>query len=282
MKEILQTSNDKHSSNAQTQNVAIESVINLINPYDAKREFQVFVDGKRTQKLQFSHQKKAIDLGRILRANSGEKLLEIPFFKNYVTSKEVILLPSTPLSKSYPEIDRLKPRDVKHDSIIDTFWPKHTKQKFEKTEALILITTFLAEHADKNSMGFSASLGELAVYLGMSIRRVSNNIKLLEEEGYICFHTKVTKRGHTGLQSFVELTKEFWLNFTSVFEDVHEYQKHIHQTLTSTNSPYIVKSPTEHFQFRTNLHHLKQNLVELVRRQDCPRDVRVAVFRVLG
>ncbi|MEZ9494935.1 helix-turn-helix domain-containing protein [Vibrio splendidus] len=282
MKETSKAAASSDIQKNEPQESAIERVVNLINPYDEKREFQVFSDGERTLKMSFSHQNDAIDISKIFAADTGEKLLDIEYFEGYKSNKQIVLLPCSPLSKSHVLTDLVKTREINHEAIVQTFWARHTTQKFERTEALIVISIFLAQHADKNSMGLSVSLGELATHLGMSIRRVSNNIQLLEEKKYICLHTKVTKKGHTGLQSYIELTEKFWLNFTSVFADVNEYHKHLHHTLVSNDSPYIVKNSIDHFQFRTNLHHLKQELIKFVRRKDCPTNVRTAVFRVLG
>lgn len=257
-------------------------IINFINSFDVKGNCYLYHEGeeKLVSTLLRPDDRKRVNLMKELEEAQTMKQLnetrlfkEHPFLKN---QKRIILLPYSSISRSHVPTETYSEREINRTNIINTFWKSELELHYDAAEALILVCSFLAKNIDRNTHGLGISQTKIAIVLGMSVRRVSDTLKRLEQLGYVVRHTEKAKRGKLSLGTFIQITEAFSSQFLPP-KKLEEKQKQ--------SSEHQPQEPPEkrYFQFMGRLNDLRLDLKSFIvnSEEPIPPAVLQQIFKVL-
>ncbi|TOL73751.1 MarR family transcriptional regulator [Vibrio parahaemolyticus] len=261
-------------------------IINFINSYDVKGNCYLYHEGeeKLVPTLLRSDDRKRISLMKELEeARTIRQLHKTRLFKDHPFLKKqrrIILLPYSSISKSYMPTSHYSERDINRTNIINTFWKSKLELHYDAAEASILVCSFLAKNIDRNTHGLGISQSKIAIILGMSVRRVSDTLKRLEQFGYVIRHKEKATRGKLSLGTFIQVTEAFSSQFFIPKKPEGESEKKQQKSSESQSQ----ESPEKrYFQFLQSLSDLRLDLKNfIVKSKDpIPPAVLQQIFKVL-
>ncbi|EEX35386.1 MULTISPECIES: hypothetical protein [Vibrio] len=261
-------------------------IINFINSFDVKGNCYLYHEGeeKLVSTLLRPDDRKRVNLMKELEEAQTMKQLnetrlfkEHPFLKN---QKRIILLPYSSISRSHVPTETYSEREINRTNIINTFWKSELELHYDAAEALILVCSFLAKNIDRNTHGLGISQTKIAIVLGMSVRRVSDTLKRLEQLGYVVRHTEKAKRGKLSLGTFIQVTEAFSSQFLPPKKLEEKSEKKQKQS-----SEHQSQEPPEkrYFQFLQSLSNLRLDLKNFIvnSEEPIPPIVLQQIFKVL-
>lgn len=209
--------------------------------------------------------------------NETRLFKEHPFLKK---QKRIILLPYSSISKSYMPTSHYSERDINRTNIINTFWKSELELHYDAAEASILVCSFLAKNVDRNTHGLGISQSNIAIILGMSIRRVSDTLKRLEQFGYVIRHKEKATRGKLSLGTFIQVTEAFSSQFFIPKKPEGESEK---KQQKSSESQSQEPPEKRYFQFLQSLSNLRLELKSFIVNDEepIPPAVLKQIFKVL-
>ncbi|CAH8195933.1 conserved hypothetical protein [Vibrio aestuarianus] len=261
-------------------------IINFINSFDVKGNCYLYHEGeeKLVSTLLRPDDRKRISLMKELEeARTIRQLHKTYLCKKHPSlarQKWIILLPYAPISRSHMPTETYSEREINQTKIINTFWKSELSLRYEAAEASILVCSFLAKNVDRNTLGLGISKTKMAVILGMSVRRVSDTLKRLEQFGYVIRHKEKAKRGNLSLGTFIQVTGTFSSQFFVPKKPEGESEKEQQKS----SEPQSQDTPEKrYFQFLEILSDLRLDLKNfIVKNKDpIPPAVLQQIFKVL-
>ncbi|GAA5648338.1 winged helix-turn-helix transcriptional regulator [Vibrio proteolyticus] len=261
-------------------------IINFINSYDVKGNCYLYHEGeeKLVPILLRPDDRKKVNLMKELEeAQTMKQLNETRLFKEHPflkKQKRIILLPYSSISKSYMPTSHYSERDINRTNIINTFWKSELELHYDAAEASILVCSFLAKNIDRNTHGLGISQSNIAIILGMSVRRVSDTLKRLEQLGYVVRHTEKAKRGKLSLGTFIQVTEAF----SSQFLPPKKLEEKSEQKQKQSSEHQSQEPPEKrYFQFLQSLSNLRLELKSFIvnSEEPIPPAVLQQIFKVL-
>lgn len=261
-------------------------IINFINSYDVKGNCYLYHEGeeKLVPILLRPDDRKKVNLMKELEeAQTMKQLNETRLFKEHPflkKQKRIILLPYSSISKSYMPTSHYSERDINRTNIINTFWKSELELHYDAAEASILVCSFLAKNIDRNTHGLGISQNKIAIILGMSVRRVSDTLKRLEQFGYVIRHKEKATRGKLSLGTFIQVTEAFSSQFFIPKKPEGESEK---KQQKSSESQSQEPPEKRYFQFLQSLSNLRLELKSFIVNDEepIPPAVLKQIFKVL-
>ncbi|HDM8070192.1 MarR family transcriptional regulator [Vibrio harveyi] len=261
-------------------------IINFINSYDVKGNCYLYHEGeeKLVPILLRPDDRKKVNLMKELEeAQTMKQLNETRLFKEHPflkKQKRIILLPYSSISKSYMPTSHYSERDINRTNIINTFWKSELELHYDAAEASILVCSFLAKNIDRNTHGLGISQTKIAIILGMSVRRVSDTLKRLEQFGYVIRHKEKATRGKLSLGTFIQVTEAFSSQFFIPKKPEGESEK---KQQKSSESQSQEPPEKRYFQFLQSLSNLRLELKSFIVNDEepIPPAVLKQIFKVL-
>ncbi|MEF1254452.1 hypothetical protein [Vibrio sp. M260112] len=258
-------------------------IINIINMYDVKKSFCIYDEkNNRLVRTKNTREKDFLDLAKI---DNIDELAKTQLYEScpfLAEQKTIIFLPFSPIARSHLPIHSLDGKKINHDKIIQTFWKSELQLGYEKAEGAILVCMYLASQVDTYNLGLGITKTTLSTHLNMSVRRLSDLIDMLEDWGYLRFHTKVTPKGKLSLRSFIQLTQKFASEF--LIDVTHPDNRQVRTEDKKTIDSHLrIFTMEEHFKLMEYLHRLRLDLKKLIWKaeQPIPTVVLQQVFKVL-
>ncbi|ELR8747255.1 MarR family transcriptional regulator [Vibrio aestuarianus] len=261
-------------------------IINFINSFDVKGNCYLYHEGeeKLVSTLLRPDDRKRISLMKELEeARTIRQLHKTRLFKDHPflkKQKRIILLPYSSISKSYMPTSHYSEREINRTNIINTFWKSKLELHYDAAEASILVCSFLAKNIDRNTHGLGISQSKIAIILGMSVRRVSDTLKRLEQFGYVIRHKEKATRGKLSLGTFIQVTEAFSSQFFAPQKPTGESKEKQKQSSEHQSQELPEK---RYFRFLKSLSDLRLDLKNFIvnSEEPIPPVVLQQIFKVL-
>ncbi|EMK3318922.1 MarR family transcriptional regulator [Vibrio vulnificus] len=261
-------------------------IINFINSFDVKGNCYLYHEGeeKLVSTLLRPDDRKRISLMKELEeARTIRQLHKTRLFKDHPflkKQKRIILLPYSSISKSYMPTSHYYEREINRTNIINTFWKSKLELHYDAAEASILVCSFLAKNIDRNTHGLGISQSKIAIILGMSVRRVSDTLKRLEQFGYVIRHKEKATRGKLSLGTFIQVTEAFSSQFFAPQKPTGESKEKQKQSSEHQSQELPEK---RYFRFLKSLSDLRLDLKNFIvnSEEPIPPVVLQQIFKVL-